>query len=57
MEAREGRRIEVGIGVVPQCEIAECVCVWPCVQTTLVHNESQSAWVAEACAVGRKPIH
>lgn len=24
-----------------------------CVQTTLVHNESQSAWVEEACAAGR----
>ena len=62
--AREGRQIAVSIGVGPQRDRAESVCVCVCLsvcgrvlQTTLVHNESQSAWVAEACAAGRKPIH
>lgn len=60
--AREGRQIAVGIGVGPQRDRAEsvCVCLSVCgrvLQTTLVHNESQSAWVAEARAAGRKPIH
>lgn len=39
----------LGIGEAPHWDPTEGVCV----QTTLVYNESQSAWVAEACAAGR----
>lgn len=50
---RYRRQIAVGIGVAPWWDGAGRERV----QTTLVRNESQSAWVAEACAAGRKPIH
>lgn len=48
-ELERWRQIVLGIGEAPHWDTTEGVCV----QTPLEYNESQSAWVAEACAAGR----